>query len=62
MKYLLVIIPLFFIGCVSKQGISFKYYPQCEENYDMYGVYYKKCKEDIKFHKKRKPPLCLQCN
>jgi hypothetical protein len=49
------------MGCISKEGISLKYYPQCEENYDMYGVYYKKCKEFIKFDCKHKK-ICLDCN
>jgi len=59
-KYLLIIIPIFFLGCVSKDGISLKYYPECEENYDFYGVYYKNC-EEIKLKNKKKP-ICLQCN
>jgi len=63
MKYLLIIIPLFFAGCVSKSGISFQYYPECEENYNYYGVYYKNCKEDIKFKCKNGDSyFCLQCN
>jgi len=61
MKYILFIIPLFFISCVSKEGISFKYYPECKENYDFYGVYYKECKKDIYF-KKEKQKSCLRCN
>jgi len=63
MKFLLIMIPLFFIGCVSKEGIFYKYYPECEENYGLYGKYYYECKDLlIKFHKKKKKNICLECN
>ncbi|NPA12238.1 MAG: hypothetical protein GXO62_08340 [Epsilonproteobacteria bacterium] len=60
---LFIIIALFFIGCVDKEGIYFRYYKNCKENYALYGVYYKDCKPDINFcngcDKKR---ICLDCN
>ncbi|MEO1923023.1 MAG: hypothetical protein ABGX25_00735 [Nautiliaceae bacterium] len=62
MKYFLFIIPFLFIGCVTKKGISFKYYQNCEENYGLYGTYYKECDYDIKFKKKKPLPPCLECN
>ena len=61
MKYLLVIIALFLTGCINKAGISLKAYPECEENYNLYGVYYYKCKDNVyNFNPKRK--ICLDCN
>ena len=66
MKYLLIIIPFFFISCVNKEGISLKYYPECKEYYDLYGVYHKKCENNVyNFNSKKKktaPPICLDCN
>jgi len=67
MKYfLLIIIPLFFTGCINKQGISFKYYPECYEYYDYYGVYHKKCENNEYEFKtdtgEKLPPACLDCN
>jgi hypothetical protein len=39
---------LLFSGCFNKNGISLKYYSECEEYYDMQGYYHKKCgKDDI---------------
>ncbi|MEO1927950.1 MAG: hypothetical protein ABGX26_04610 [Nautiliaceae bacterium] len=62
MKSILIIIPLFFIGCVNKKGISFNYYPECKEYYDLYGVYKEKCENNVyNFSHKKSPPLCLRC-
>ncbi len=61
MKYLLLIIALFLTGCINKTGISLNYYPDCEENYDLYGVYYIKCHNNI-YNFKRKNKICLDCN
>ena len=47
MKTLIMIIPLFFIGCVNKKGISLDYYPNCHEYYDYYGVYHKECEDNV---------------
>ena len=60
MKYILIIIALFLNGCVNKAGISIKFYPECEENYNLYGVYYYKCKDNIYNFKRKK--ICLNCN
>jgi len=65
--FLLIIIPFFFIGCVNKQGVSLKYYPECKEYYDYYGVYQEKCENNVynfdsKKDKKEPPPVCLDCN
>jgi hypothetical protein len=65
--FLLIIIPLFFIGCVNKQGISLNYYPECKEYYDLNGVYHEKCKNNIyNFNSDKNkitpPPICLDCN
>ncbi len=53
-------------GCINKQGISLNYYPECKEYYDYYGVYHKKCENNIyNFDSKTKnqlPPVCLDCN
>ncbi|QCT95129.1 hypothetical protein FE773_07980 [Caminibacter mediatlanticus TB-2] len=62
MKFIFLIIPLFFIGCVTKQGISYKYYPECEENYGLYGTYYYDCKDMLIKFKKNKKKICLECN
>jgi len=72
MKILLFIIILFFfIGCINKKGISLEYYDNCKSYYDLYGVYYEKCSDNvINFRKKKqKAPFiglekkeCLQCN
>jgi len=62
MKKLIFIIPLFFIGCVTKEGIFYKYYPECEENYGLYGTYYKECKDYLIKFKKKKKRICLECN
>jgi len=69
MKYfILIMIPLFFIGCVNKKGISFNYYPECKEYYDNYGVYHEKCENNVynfdseKEKKLKAPPVCLDCN
>jgi len=45
---LLTLALLLFSGCFNKNGISLKYYSECEEYYDMQGYYHKKCgKDDI---------------
>jgi len=60
--FFFLIIPLFFIGCINKTGISLKAYPDCEENYDLYGVYYYKCKDNIINFKHKQKKICLDCN
>jgi len=62
MKYLFLIIALFLTGCVNKKGISLKYYPECKESYDLYGVYYVKCENNIYNFKHKKRTICLDCN
>jgi hypothetical protein len=57
-----IIVSLFLTGCVNKEGISLNYYPECKENYDLYGVYYKKCDNNIYNFKKKKRKICLDCN
>jgi len=42
----LILIALFFSGCVNKHGISAKYYSDCKEYYDFQGYYHKKCGDD----------------
>jgi len=46
MKYLFLLTPLLFLGCVNKHGISLKYYSDCKEYYDVQGYYHKECGED----------------
>ncbi|PHQ57968.1 MAG: hypothetical protein COA30_01550 [Sulfurimonas sp.] len=43
---LLIILSIFFSGCVNKHGISVKYYSDCKEYYDLQGYYHKECGED----------------
>ncbi len=43
---LLILITLYFTGCVNKHGISAKYYSECKEYYDLQGFYHKECGED----------------
>ena len=64
MKYVIfIIIALFLYGCVDKRGISLSLYPDCETNYDLYGVYYVKCHNNIyNFKQKNKQKICLDCN
>jgi len=68
MKSLLIIIPLLFIGCANKKGISLNYYPNCYEYYDYYGVYHKECENNVyNFNREKKEefkeaPICLDCN
>ncbi len=46
-KVTLLIFTMFILnGCVNKNGISAKYYSECEEYYDLQGYYHKKCGED----------------
>ncbi len=62
MKVIYLIIPLFFAGCVSKSGIFYKYYPECDENYGLYGTYYKTCNDYLIRFKEKKKKICLDCN
>ena len=68
MKSLLVIIALFLTGCVNKNGISTMAYPECEENYNSYGVYYYHCKDNMynfnfnPYNMKKNRKICLDCN
>ena len=39
----LILTIIFFSGCISKRGISTKYYNDCNEYYDYQGYYHKKC-------------------
>lgn len=41
--FLIVVGMTFFSGCMSKRGISIKYYNDCKEYYDVQGYYHKKC-------------------
>ena len=43
---LLILVSLYFTGCVNKHGISAKYYSECKEYYDLQGFYHKECGED----------------
>lgn len=43
---LLALTLLVFSGCVSKRGVSLKYYNDCQEYYDMQGYYHKKCDDE----------------
>lgn len=43
---LLLLMTLYFSGCVNKHGISAKYYSECKEYYDLQGFYHKECGED----------------
>ncbi|MEA3369753.1 MAG: hypothetical protein U9Q40_00265 [Campylobacterota bacterium] len=43
---LLILVTLYFTGCVNKHGISAKYYSECKEYYDLQGFYHKDCGED----------------
>lgn len=42
----ILLITIFFQGCVNKHGISAKYYSDCKEYYDLQGYYHKECGED----------------
>jgi len=44
--FLIVISMTFFSGCISKRGISAKYYNDCKEYYDVQGYYHQKCDDD----------------
>jgi hypothetical protein len=67
-----IILALFLSGCIDKKGISLHYYPECHENYDLYGVYYENCENNIcDFVKKgnittcvekKNRKICLDCN
>ncbi|MCD6172767.1 MAG: hypothetical protein J7J96_03125 [Sulfurimonas sp.] len=52
---LILVISIFFTGCLNKHGISLRYYSDCEEYYDMQGYYHKVCgKDDIISYQKIK--------
>ncbi len=36
-----------FSGCVGREGISLKYYNECEEYYDMLGYYHRECDDSM---------------
>jgi len=40
--------------CVNKAGISINFYQECKENYNLYGIYYYKCKDNIYNFKRKK--------
>ena len=68
MKIIFLIIPLFFISCVNKKGVSLHYYPECKEEYNLYGEYEVNCENNFynfKDKKKKKAPFvidnCLNC-
>jgi len=61
MKFL-IFFAIFLIGCVDKEGIYFKYYKECDENYELYGVYKKKCHPNIIFGNKNITKRCISCN
>ncbi len=61
MKIIFLIIPLFFISCVNKHGISSHYYPECKEEYNFYGEYEVNCENNDILNKKEKKD-CLNCN
>ena len=44
--YILLLLALFFSGCINKHGVSAKYYSDCSEYYDVQGYYHKKCGDD----------------
>ncbi|DAB28960.1 MAG TPA: hypothetical protein CFH84_12070 [Sulfurimonas sp. UBA12504] len=55
---LLTISLLFFSGCFNKNGVSMKYYSECEEYYDLQGYYHKDCgKDDIVSYEQMKEVL-----
>ena len=43
---LLILTTLIFSSCVSKHGVSAKYYSECKEYYDLQGFYHKECGQD----------------
>ncbi|WP_455756749.1 hypothetical protein [Sulfurimonas sp.] len=45
-KIILILLALFFSGCLNKHGISAKYYSDCKEYYDFQGYYHYECGED----------------
>lgn len=45
--FLLVIVVALFSGCVTKRGISLRYYNECSEYYDLQGYYHKDCPESV---------------
>ena len=42
----ILLVLLIFSGCVSKRGISLKYYNDCQEYYDVQGYYHKNCDDE----------------
>ena len=62
-RYLIILIVLlFFSGCVNQQGVSAEYYDDCHIEYDYYGTYQKVCPYNIYNYKEPKKKDCLQCN
>ena len=70
-KIIFIFIILLFSGCINKKGISLQYYDNCSEEYQLYGVYKYRCKDNIiNFNsKKTKKQIgnfitkdCLGCN
>jgi len=45
--YFTIILLFIFSGCVGREGVSLKYYNDCEEYYDMQGYYHKKCDDNM---------------
>ncbi|MDD2906898.1 MAG: hypothetical protein PHH41_07795 [Sulfurimonas sp.] len=55
---LLAISFLLFSGCFNKNGVSMKYYSECEEYYDLQGYYHKDCgKDDVVSYEQMKEVL-----
>jgi hypothetical protein len=49
---------LLFSGCFNKNGVSMKYYSECEEYYDLQGYYHKDCgKDDVVSYEQMKEVL-----
>jgi len=50
-KYLFIVSLFLLSGCTNKNGISMKYYSDCNEYYDLQGYYHKECGDDIVTYK-----------
>ncbi len=60
MKHLLMLIILFFFsGClyINNTGISDRYYNDCHEYYDAFGIYHKVCDKNLINFKDLKPNI-----
>ncbi len=42
----LALLALLFSGCFNRNGVSLKYYSDCDEYYDAQGYYHKDCGKD----------------